>query len=134
MLTEFENNCRRLATCLGIFYCVYCCWLCGILEYSSDIWDTSLIYGILVSCFGYLSYVWDTSPMFWKETNHVSSGCNYGVVYCLMYGMLVLCLRYLSYVWDNSLMSGILVLCLRYLFYVWDISLMSGILVLCLGY
>ena len=72
------------------------------------------MYGILVLCLGYLSYVWDISLMygilvlcldirlmygvsvlcFGKKQNRMSLGCNYGGVYCLMFGILVLCMRY----------------------------------------
>ena len=69
---------------------------------------------IAVLCLRYLSYVWDTSFMFWEKQNHMSPGCYCGGVYCLMYGILVLCLGCLSHVWDTSLMFGIFVLCMGY--------------------
>ena len=118
----------------------------------SYVWDISLMYGILVLCMGYQSYVLGISLKFWrKNQNHRAPGCNYGGVYCLMFGILVLCMGYQSYVWDISLMYWALVLCIGYqsyalenkskshvtrvqlwrsvLSYVWDISLMYGILV-----
>ena len=79
------------------------------------------MYGILVLCLGYLSYVWDISFMFWeKSKSHVTR--------------VQLWRSVLSYVWDICPMYGILVLCMGDLSYVLDISLMYGILVLCLGY
>ena len=85
------------------------------------IWDTSFVYGILVLCTEYESYVWDISFMFWeKSKSHVTR--------------VQLWRSVLSYVWDTSLMFGIFVLCMGYWSYVWDICLMYGILVLCMGY
>ena len=59
------------------------------------------MFGKLVLCMGYLSYVWDTSLMygilvlcFAKNQNHMSPGCNYGGVYCLMFEIFVLCMGY----------------------------------------
>ena len=68
-----------------------------------------LMYGILVLCLGYLSYVWDTGLMFLKK-NKITCHPGATMAECLV---LLICLGYLSYVWDISLMSGILVLCLR---------------------
>ena len=71
------------------------------------------MYGILVLCWGYLSYVWDTSLMFWENP---------------VFGSV------LGKTWDVSLKCGVLVLCMGYLSYVWGICLMYGVLVLCIGY
>ena len=103
------------------------------------------MYGVLVLCMGYLSYVWGISLvwgiclMCWKKS-HVTrvqlwrSVSSYVWDIRLMYGILVLCVGYYFYVWDFSLMCGIFVLCVGYSSYVWDISLMCWVLVLCLGY
>ena len=66
------------------------------------------MYGVLVLCMGYLSYVWGISLMFWKIIK---------ITYypgATMAECIVLCLGYLSYVWDISLMYGIFVLCMGY--------------------
>ena len=57
----------------------------GILVY---VWDISLMYGILVLCFGKKTESHVTRVQLWRSV--------------------------LSYVWDISLMYGILVLCLGY--------------------
>ena len=61
----------------------------GILVY---VWDISLMYGILVLCFGKIK----------TKCHPVET----------MAECLVLCMGYQSYVWDISLMYGILVLCM----------------------
>ena len=47
------------------------------------------MYGILVLCLGYLSYVWDTSLTFWKK----NIACHPGAT---MVECIVLCLGYLK--------------------------------------
>ena len=80
----------------------------------SHVGDICLMYGILVLCLGYLSYVLEK----------IKIACYPGAT---MAECIVLCLGYLSYAWDISLMCGIFVLCMGYLCYVWDIFVMYGI-------
>ena len=86
------------------------------------------MYGVLVLCMGYLSYVWDSLMFWYKAKSHVTrvqlwrSVLSYVWDICLMYGILVLRLGYLSYVLEKikitchpgATMAECIVLCMGY--------------------